>query len=221
MTLADCIKAVHDLHLDAVCYGDESSALSTWQAAFIILSSIAVIATAVFAWFQLGSLKRQVRDAKDGVLQQVEAARAGVQQQIGAARDGVHQQIDANRAIQRLSSTLQMLIEMQTNEHWVENRRTFIQLREAAEGLKKHAGGATNETLVIRKILNQYELIALGIEAGILDKAMYRNYYRSTVLKDWLACAEFVTHERVQASGGGGEKYWIYLENLANEFKKD
>jgi hypothetical protein len=216
MTLAECIHTVHTLGLDAVCYGDESSALSTIQAIFIILSSIAIIVTAVFAWMQLGSLKRQITDARDGFTQQIETARSGVQQQIETARDGVHKQIDSNREIQRITATLQLLIELQTNEHWVDNRKTFIELREAKDGLKKHAGGTTKETLAIRKILNQYELIALGIESGILDKQMYRNYYRTTILKDWMACAEFIAHERDEASS---PTYWIYLERLANEFK--
>jgi hypothetical protein len=194
MTLGECIEAVHKLKIDAVCYGDSPSPLHTTEAVFVILSSIAIIATAIFAWRQLRFIRQQIVDARDGVGAQITTAKEN----------------------QRLSATLQLLIHLQSNDHWIESRRMFISLRESKEGLKKHAGDNTKEALAIRATLNQYELVAIGIRNGILDKHMYHTYYRGTVLKDWLACAEFVDAERKD-----NPRYWIQLEALAKEFQTE
>lgn len=108
-----------------------------------------------------------------------------------------------------------MLVNQQTNSHWVENRKKFIELRNSKDGLKKFALEGSSEGLTIRAALNQYELIAVGIHAGILDEEMYRSFYRGTVLKDWRASSEFIHEERKE-----NPKYWVELERLVKRFEQ-
>jgi hypothetical protein len=99
--------------------------------------------------------------------------------------------------------------------HWVENRRKLIELRNAEDGLKKYALKGNEESLAIRATLNQYELIAVGINAGILDEEMYRLFYRGTLIKDWRASSEFVHEERKENS-----QYWVQLEDLVKRYQE-
>lgn len=82
MTLAECAEAVHKLKMAAVCYGDTPSFLSDAQAVFVILSSVAIIATAIFAWLQVLSLKAQMKEAKDSADAQLVSNREN--QRLGA-----------------------------------------------------------------------------------------------------------------------------------------
>jgi ribosomal protein S9 len=164
----------------------------TIEQLFAIASSIALIVAALAAWGQLQSLKIQIREARDGVLGQ----------------------IDANKTTQRLAATLTLLMHTQTNPHWIENRQRFVTLRDSKDGLKKYAQGHSEEAFSIRAMLNQYEMIAIGIGQGILDEQMYRTYYRGTALKDWTASIEFVTQERQENSN-----YWIAFQHLAERFR--
>jgi|ERR1019366_154727 hypothetical protein len=178
MTLEECIRAVQTQHLNAVCIGADESLfpLKTIECISSIVASIALIATAIFAW-------RQIR---------------------------------AFRETERLRETLEILNHRQTNPHWIESRKVFIELRDSKDGLKKHALEKTNEALIIRSTLNQYEVIAIGIKSGIIDEAMYRSYYRGTLLRDWAEAVQFVDEERKENS-----QYWIELQQLAERFKKN
>ncbi len=72
----------------------------------------------------------------------------------------------------------------------------------------------TYDAQAIRAMLNQYELIAIGIAGGILDEEMYRRYHRGTFVKDWLAAISFVNDERQENA-----RYWIDMQQLAEKFQ--
>ncbi|HZP75760.1 MAG TPA: DUF4760 domain-containing protein [Pseudolabrys sp.] len=194
MSLADCLTLVQEHHLNAVCLdGDATtSPLHLIERITTIAASLALVAAAIFGWGQLRSIKQQIKDARDGLLQQVKVARDN----------------------HRLTATLDLLIHIQTNSHWLEKRQKFIELRDSKEGLKKHARMNTDDAQAIRAMLNQYELIAIGIAGGILDEEMYRRYHRGTFVKDWLAAISFVNDERQENA-----RYWIDMQQLAEKFQ--
>jgi hypothetical protein len=73
---------------------------------------------------------------------------------------------------------------------YIEQRQKFIRLRDENGGneLIKHAepqNEGTDDAAAIRAMLNNYELLAVGIHEGVLDEALYRNYLCSTVVKDF------------------------------------
>jgi hypothetical protein len=191
MTLQDCMAALQSANKIAVCSVTDAGPLSQVSTIASIVASAAIIATAIFAWRQLFYLHQQIVDTKTAV----------------------KNQILANSQNERLSSTLQLLMQMQTNDHWRENRLKFVNLRDHKDGLKRHSLENSDDALCIRSVLNQYELIALGIHSEILDNDMFRKYYRGTVLRDWTACLEFITAERSE-----NQRYWSELEALAKQF---
>ena len=193
MSLDECVAAAQAAKAVTVCAVQQNHALEVISSLAGIFASLAVIATAVFAFIQIRYLKKQMSDARD-------AASA----QVTVAKD------DA-----RLTSTLNILVQLQTNSHWRENRLKFLELRDNKDGLKKFAQETTDDALCIRSQLNQYEMIALGIEAKILDESMYRKYYRGTVMRDWAACLPFIEAERADNAA-----YWIRLESLVARFKQ-
>jgi hypothetical protein len=156
-------------------------------------SCVALVIAAVVGWRQLKLINVQIKEA----------------------RDNASNQLASSKDLGRLTATLNLLIDIQTNPRWVENRQAFIVLRDSSDGLKKYAQETSQQALAIRAMLNQYELIATGIHAGILDEEMYRTYYRGTVLKDWRAAHEFIHKERAE-----NPNYWIELESLVKRFER-
>lgn len=203
MTFDECVAALQSTGVAGSCVVTESTLLDDFHSLFGIAASIAVIAAAAFAWQQVRHLKLQIVTGRDGAIQQ-----------INATRDTAFEQIKVTRESGMLVSTLNLLIQIQTNEHWRDTRQRFIEMRDSKDGLRKHANEDTPEAMIIRHQLNQYELIALGIKAGILDEVMYRKYYRGTVLRDWTDCLPFISEERKE-----NNRYWIELEDLVERFK--
>jgi hypothetical protein len=192
MTLEECVTALQTANKIGVCSIADASPLSEIATVASIVASFAVIAAAIFAWRQLQYLHQQIVET----------------------RNAVNDQITATRSTNTLSSTLQLLMQMQTNDHWRGNRLKFNTLRDEPDGLKKHSCKNTDENLIVKSVLNQHELVAIGIHAGILDGTMYDNYYRGTVLRDWLACQEFVNEERRT-----NRRLWVELQKLAGVFE--
>jgi len=107
----------------------------------------------------------------------------------------------------------------QSNEFLVKNRRRFIELREAgllvqwADPTKV----ASEETNLLRATLNRYELIAIGLKEKTLDSDVYREYSRTTLVRDWIACKPFVTQTRQNTRV---PTYYSELEKLAKKWAK-
>jgi hypothetical protein len=174
MGLDECIKASKAADAMIVCNTD-GGALSTLASLASIAASLAIIATAVFAYRQVNAI------------------------------------MESNR----LSKTLDLLVGIQTNTHWREDRKKFIDLRDSQSGLKPYAKQASEDCLAIKGILNRYELIAIGIQHGILDENMYKKYQKGTLIKDYRQSAAFIEEERIE-----NPKYWVEMQRLAEKFEK-
>lgn len=77
-------------------------------------------------------------------------------------------------------------------------RKAFITLAKAG-GLSPYAAidrEGTPETEVIRIVLNEFELIAIGIQRGILDFTIYKRWAGREVLRYWDHAAPFITELR-------------------------
>lgn len=127
-----------------------------------------------------------------------------------------YRQVKAIMDSNRLSKTLDLLVGIQTNTHWREDRKKFIDLRDSLAGLKPHARQASDDCLAIKAILNRYELIAIGLQHGILDEKMYKKYQKGTLIKDYTHASAFIEEERAENS-----KYWVELQKLAEKFQRE
>ena len=85
------------------------------------------------------------------------------------------------------------------DEDFLKARNVFLSLRNDSNGLiewakKEHE--SSDNVASIKAILNDYELISIGIESGILDEAFYFNLIRGALLEDWSAAKPFVEEIR-------------------------
>jgi Domain of unknown function (DUF4760) len=94
----------------------------------------------------------------------------------------------SQRQIARRRATLDYIATSKSNRELIAARRTFIELAKASGGLAVWAEEdkeKTPEALNIGEVLNQYELISLGIQFGILDYKFYRMLSRGVTLRFW------------------------------------
>jgi Domain of unknown function (DUF4760) len=109
----------------------------------------------------------------------------------------------SQRAIARRRATIDLITRNEADHDLIKGYQKHIELALAPEGLAKWADVAkekTVETQTIRLILNQYELVAIGIQLGILDYKFWRRWGRSTTIRSWKHASPFVLKLRERLS---------------------
>ena len=99
------------------------------------------------------------------------------------------------RAIARRRATFDHIAKTEADADVIKARRTFIQLAKANGGLAKWAAEEherSEEVQNIKLILNDFELIAIGIQRGIIDLEFYKRWYKSGVTRHWSHAYPFV-----------------------------
>jgi len=107
---------------------------------------------------------------------------------------GVLITMSVQRGIARRRATLDFIVLQQTNTALTEQRREFVELREKGnlEQWATKANLASREATVIRAVLNTYELVAIGIVEKTMDEDLYKRWYRTSVVEDWMTVKAFV-----------------------------
>lgn len=111
--------------------------------------------------------------------------------------------INEQRKIARRRATLDMLVKKEWDREYAQARAKFIKLRNSELGLgmwatKDHHG--SEQYLLINSVLNDYEIIALGIRKQILDEEFYKLWFRTSFLKDYNAARPFIEELRTNIS---------------------
>lgn len=109
--------------------------------------------------------------------------------------------IFSQRALARRKATLDVILRSEADGDLIAARKFFIQLAKAPGGLATWADVSnenTDEAQAIRLVLNEFELISIGIQRGIIDYELYRRWYRSGVIRHWSHAAPFVTALRAR-----------------------
>ena len=107
---------------------------------------------------------------------------------------GVAFMIWTNWAIARRRAILDFIVTEQTDGDMLAARKRFVKLKQDG-GIEKFAvpGKITSdEASDIRFILNMYEVVAIGIKKNAYDEVIYKDWCRTTAVKDWIACKDFV-----------------------------
>lgn len=103
--------------------------------------------------------------------------------------------IQSQRGIARRRATLDFIMKTETDGDMIRARLKFIELTKNINGLGPWAAldkENTDETQKIKLILNEFELIAIGIKQGIIDKNLYCNWFKSGAIKHWDHAEPFV-----------------------------
>ena len=102
------------------------------------------------------------------------------------------------RRIARRRATLDILLIEETKPEMTKQRMDFNVLRQQGS-LSQWATPEninSENTALLRTILNRYELVSIGVHQGIIDEESYRTWCRSALVKDWTICKPFVAQLR-------------------------
>jgi len=130
-------------------------------------------------------------------------------------------QVRANRRIAREKSTLDVLLKREWDKDYLDHKAKFNRLRDAEGGLSKWVCSDhknSDEVNSIRYIFNDYELIALSIHRGIIDEMIYKEWFRSSMLRDYMAAEVAIRATRTLANA---PKNYIQWEELAKKWQRE
>ena len=109
--------------------------------------------------------------------------------------------IRQQRLIARRRATIDFIEKRKWDADYLTARQAFILLRDDKDRPIEYWADPQQqdrpERTTIRNILNDYELMAVGIREDIFDESLYRQWWKSTLLADWQATNAFI--EAVQS----------------------
>jgi hypothetical protein len=130
-----------------------------------------------------------------------------------------------NRKSSKEKATIDIIHTTAWDHDFISTRNVFKGLRESNDGLVSCAGQKDSENFAhVLKMLNHYELIAVGIDAGILSDKIYGKYYRTRFVCDWFAAKSFIEelrrHSRNNNKTKLGAVIYVEFERLATRWAK-
>ena len=123
--------------------------------------------------------------------------------------------------MQRLArerATLDTLLHAQSDSDYADLRNNFHKLRDSETPLSewlKDEHKLSDELTYIRRFLNKYELVALGINKDLLDKDLYEEWFKSSFVEDWNKCRGFINDLRQKT---GKETFFMQFQTLAQKW---
>ena len=133
------------------------------------------------------------------------------------------------RVLARRRATIDHISSLLNDHDYIRARLAFVTLAKSDKGLLPYAekdpevvpADAPNAADIqkahqkvnseIDLILNNYELIAIGIQRGILDYKIMRLYARAIIIQHWEAAAPYIARLRIARSNPG---YYTEFETL-------
>jgi hypothetical protein len=131
------------------------------------------------------------------------------------------------RKIARQRATLDFIEKVESGDHYRKIVHTFTGLRRGKgfAHLNNPKTKADKETRrCVNDYMNHYEMVAIGIRTGILDKRFYRDWMRGPFVRDWNAIADWVQGERWKFEDGSWNYYpqtFCEFERLAHEWSDE
>ena len=104
--------------------------------------------------------------------------------------------IATQRNIARRRATFEHIAAVNRDGDVIAARRKFIELAKNDGGLgiwASEENEKTEETQSIRLVLNEFELVAIGIWRGIIDEKFYRLWFEASVIQFWKHADPFVS----------------------------
>jgi len=99
------------------------------------------------------------------------------------------------RIVARRQSTLEHLARADADRDMIAARKIFIELTTQSGGLQQYAAQEkenTDEVQAIRLVLNDMELMSIGVQFGALDLQIIKRYAKGTIIRYWFYAVPFV-----------------------------
>ena len=113
------------------------------------------------------------------------------------------------------------MTQVDTDNDMIKATKIFITESRAEGGLAKWAEDqheASDEAAAIRLVLNDFELVSVSIQFGIMDYEFYKQYCHGTVKRYWEAAAPYIHALRQRK---GRKTLFHEFEQLACWIDKD
>lgn len=131
------------------------------------------------------------------------------------------------RWVAQRQSTLQMLMDSEADADMIGAKKLFIHLANRNGGLGQFGEKDkldSEESMAIRMVLNELELIALGIERGILDYDFVAGWSKTTIIQYYEHALPFITvvrrHSQVDTYYSGVETLYGWLTDKQTRPRK-
>lgn len=101
------------------------------------------------------------------------------------------------RKIARETLTFNTIEHQLWDKDYIDARKLFIKARDTMTPvelteLSKQASVTNENAAAVRAILNNYEVMSLGMLTGVLDEKLYKKYFRGTFLADYEGAKFFI-----------------------------
>lgn len=132
----------------------------------------------------------------------------------GIALFTVNRTVIHQRKVQAQRATLDMIATREVDGDFIQAKKRFNEQRDTRNGFDGFFNGEPPRELFenIRLVINDYELIATGIHAEILDEDFYRKWFRTALLKDYHALHPLIADIRTSEKT---DTIYCELETLA------
>ena len=127
----------------------------------------------------------------------------------------------SQRAITRRKTTFDHIAASDRDGDVIGARNKFIELAKKQGGLAPWADESkeqTDEVQSIKLVLNEFELVAIGIQRGIVDAELYKRWFRSGVIRHWQHAEPFVSVLRART---GNPALFHEFQEMARWFQDD
>ena len=121
----------------------------------------------------------------------------------------------------RRHTTVERISNMESNPEMIEARKLFIELAKSPGDLARWAEAdqeQTEQAFAIAHVLNNYELMSIGIKNGIIDYEIFRSWHKTSAINFWYHGAPFVMRIRERV---GNNMIYNEFEELVGWLKGD
>ncbi|MEM9425667.1 MAG: DUF4760 domain-containing protein [Pseudomonadota bacterium] len=122
------------------------------------------------------------------------------------------------RKIAKKRATLDMLSRREWDADYLSARTEFNRLKTGPTPLETWVNDEhknTTQSDCIRTVLNDYELIAVGIREDILDEELYKVWFKTSFLRDYNLSKSYIAAMRKKYSS---DQIFAELQNLAESW---
>jgi hypothetical protein len=128
--------------------------------------------------------------------------------------------IFSQRAIARRQCTLEYIAMLETDGDLIQGRAKFRELVNTPGALVALASADQEQTAIFQTVvtrLNEFELISIGIQRGIIDMELYSLWYKSGTVRAWHDAQPFIAALRNRVSK---RELFYEFEQMVGWFEK-
>ena len=122
-----------------------------------------------------------------------------------------------NRIVSRRKTTIDLLWAEQTDKTSLEMRAQYLALVKEGrlEELSEREKWFSPESFPLVSRMNRYEIAAIGISEGTIDSRIFKRYWRTALVRDWVRCKAAATKQRNESDN---PQLYVEWEKLAKSW---